>query len=208
MPDYKDIYNDVVNHNPLYVQAQNSPGLRIVLQSEAILSHFTGRSLDVGCGVGFAYEYLSRSNFNVDPYGVDISDDAIAEARRRLSHLNNVDQRLTVIDSQTLPFEESFFALVTCFDVLEHLDETDINDSLDEIDRVLQPGGTFLGAVSCRKAGSCDKFGDNLHRTIQSTDWWIQKTAPDRAIYDGSRQQFVIWKRKPIDGGSLFGSRR
>lgn len=206
MPDYKSIYNDVVNRNPLYKLAQNSPGLRVVLQSESVLQHLAGRSLDVGCGVGFAFEYLSRANFNFDPYGVDISDDAIAEARRRLADHKNASQRLTVIDSQTLPFEDSFFALVTCFDVLEHLDDADIDSTLIEIDRVLQPGGTFLGAVSCREAGSSDKFGDNLHRTIQSTDWWIKKTAPDRALYDGTRQQFVIWKRKPSDGGSLLGA--
>lgn len=208
MPDYKSIYNDVVNHNPLYKLAQNSPGLRVVLQSESVLQHLAGRSLDVGCGVGFAFEYLSRANFNFDPYGVDISDDAIAEARRRLDGRQNADQRLTVIDSQALPFEDSFFALVTCFDMLEHLDESDIDETLKEIDRVLEPGGTFLGAVSCRKAGFSDKFGDNLHRTVQSTDWWIQKTAPDRAIYDGKRQQFVIWKRKPNGGGPLFAATR
>jgi ubiquinone/menaquinone biosynthesis C-methylase UbiE len=206
MPDYKSIYNDVVSTNPLYVLAQNSPGLRIVMQSESVLKHLGGRSLDVGCGPGFAVEYLARQDFNFETYGVDISDQALAVARKRLEghHQKDLVARLTAINSQTLPFEDGFFQLLTCFDVLEHLDETDIDSTLAEIDRVLAPGGTFLGAVSCRKAGSNDKFGDNLHRTVQATDWWIQKTQPDRGIYDGMRQQFVIWKRKPTDGGSLL----
>lgn len=203
MPDYKEIYNDVVNTNPLYTQAQNSPGFRIVLQSEPVLIQLAGRSLDVGCGVGFAFEYLSKRNFNFETHGVDISNEAIALARRRLHPMKDLDRRLKVIDSQTLPFDDDYFALVTCFDVLEHLDEADIDDTLREIDRAMRPGGTFLGAVSCRKAGADDKFGDNLHRTVRSTDWWIEKMRPDRAIYDGFRQQLTIWKRKPTGNSPL-----
>lgn len=197
MPDYKEIYNDVVNTNSRYRVAQNSPGFRIVVQSEPILINFSGRSLDVGCGVGFAFEYLSNRQFQFETYGVDISDQAIAIAKQRLSsepRMENLDDRLRVIDSQTLPFEDGHFSLVTCFDVLEHLDVSDIDSTLAEINRTMAPGGTFLCAVSCRKAGAEDKFGDNLHRTIQSTDWWIDKIQPKRAIFDGHREQLIMWK--------------
>ncbi len=204
MPDYKEIYNDVVHTNPLYGLAQNSPGFRIVLQSELVLINLSGRSLDVGCGVGFAFEYLSGKGFNFETFGVDISTAAIALARQRLISMKDLDRRLQVIQSQVLPFEDGYFSLVTCFDVLEHLDVPDIDTTLNQIDRTTRPGGTFLGAVSCRKAGSVDKFGDNLHRTIQSADWWIDKMRPDRAIYDGNRQQLVLWKRKDDNGLPLF----
>jgi len=96
-----------------------------------------------------------------------------------------------------LPFEDDYFSLVTCFDVLEHLDEPDIDATLTEINRTMRDGGTLVCAVSCRKAGSEDKFGDNLHRTIESTDWWIDKIKPKRAIFDGHRQQLVMWTQKP-----------
>ena len=204
MPDYKEIYNDVVNSNPLYSLAQNSPGFRIVLQAEPTLLQLSGKALDLGCGVGFAFEYLSQRQFNFETHGVDISNEAIAIARHRLSGMKGLDQRLRVIDSQTLPFDDGYFSLVTCFDVLEHLDEQDIVETLNEINRAMIGGGTFIGAVSCRRAGSDDKFGDNLHRTIKPTDWWIDKIDPDRAVYDGQRKQLVIWKRKPDDGGRLF----
>ena len=204
MPDYKEIYNDVLKSNPLYTVAQNSPGFRIVLQAETMLIHLAGRSLDVGCGPGFVIEYLSKRQFNFDSYGVDISNEAVDMARDRLSEMKDLDKRLQVIDSQTLPFKDGFFSLVTSFDVLEHLDEVDIDATLKEIDRVMAAGGTFLGAVSCRKAGSDDKFGQNLHRTIQGTDWWIDKVSPDSASYDGQRKQFILWKRKPDNGGPLF----
>jgi ubiquinone/menaquinone biosynthesis C-methylase UbiE len=200
MPDYKEIYNDVVKTNSRYTVAQNSPGFRIVLQSEAILINLAGRSLDVGCGVGFAFEYLSNLPFQFETHGVDISDQAIAIAKQRLRsqhRMQNLDDRLKVLDSQTLPFADDHFSLVTCFDVLEHLDEPDIDATLKEIDRTMAIGGTFLCAVSCRRAGTEDKFGDNLHRTIQSTDWWIEKMQPQRAIFDGHRKQLIMWKNQP-----------
>lgn len=199
MPDYKEIYNDVVNTNSRYTVAQNSPGFRIVLQSEPILIHLAGRSLDVGCGVGFAFEYLCNPQFQFDTYGVDISNEAIGIAKQRLRsepRMQNLDDRLKVIDSQTLPFEDQYFSLVTCFDVLEHLDEPDIDATLAEINRTMMTGGTLLCAVSCRKAGTEDKFGDNLHRTVESTDWWMQKIQPKRAIFDGQRKQLIMWKNK------------
>tara|TARA_B100000073_G_scaffold239944_1_gene201023 strand:- start:1271 stop:1765 length:495 start_codon:yes stop_codon:yes gene_type:complete len=44
-----------------------------------------------------------------------------------------------------LPFEENSFDLVICSEVLEHLD--DYHAAIDEIYRVLKPGGKFLPSV-------------------------------------------------------------
>jgi SAM-dependent methyltransferase len=204
MPDYQSIYNDVVISDQRYGLAQNSPGFRAVVQAEPTLVHLAGRSLDLGCGIGFAFEYLSGHQFNFHTFGVDISDEAIRLAKARLSDFQHLDARLKTLESQTIPFEDDYFSLVTSFDVLEHLDEADIDATLKEIGRVLRPGGTFYGAVSCRKSGIDDKFGDNLHRTVKSVDWWINKTAPDHATWDGVRQQFLIWKRASTDGAPMF----
>jgi len=204
MPDYRDIYNGVVTTDARYGLAQNSPGFRAVVQAEHTLTHLSGRSLDVGCGIGFAFEHLSGQSFNFNTFGVDISDQAIDLAKERLASMRNLDARLKTLDGQTLPFEDNFFSLVTSFDVLEHLDEVDIDATLNEISRVVRPGGTFYGAVSCRESGIDDKFGDNLHRTVRSVDWWIEKTRPNSATWDGAREQFLIWKRAPTDGSPMF----
>ena len=206
MPDYQDIYNDVVNTDARYGLAQNSPGFRAVLQAEHTLAHLAGRSLDVGCGIGFVFEYLSGRQFSFHTFGVDISDQAIEKAKERLAGQQNLEVRLKTLDDQTLPFEDNYFSLVTSFDVLEHLDETDIDATLGEIARVIRPGGTFYGAVSCRKSGIDDKHGDNLHRTVRSVDWWIEKTRPDHATWDGAREQFLIWKRAANDGEPMFST--
>ncbi len=194
MPDYREIYNDIVANDERYRLAENSPGLRSVIRASDQLSMISGRSLDVGCGVGFVVQHLSGPTFDLLPFGADISDVAIGHATARLANFPGAKQRLKVLDSQQLPYEDDFFSLVTCFDVLEHLDSADIAATWAEISRVLRPGGLFLGSVSCRAAGINDKFGDNLHRTVQSVDWWLGQIDCDRAEYEVPLQQLNLWK--------------
>lgn len=194
MPDYRDIYNDIVTSDQRYNLAENSPGLRAVIEASDKLKMLSGRMLDVGCGVGFALEYLSGPTFDFIPFGVDASDLAIDKAKQRLANVPGSIQRLMTLEDDRLPFEDDFFTLVTCFDVLEHLDECDIDSMLEEIHRVTRKSGVIFLSVSNRSSGVNDKFGDNLHRTVRSVDWWIDKFSPDNANYDGHRQQLAMWK--------------
>lgn len=198
MTDYRAIYNHVVQTDERYNLAENSPGLRAVIEATDSLRMISGRSLDIGCGVGFVVEYLSAATFDLVAHGVDISDRSINRATERLSRLAGVNKRLFVVDSQRLPFEDDFFSLVTSFDMLEHLDLVDIETTLQEAHRVLRTGGTFFGSVSCRPAGINDQFGDNLHRTVKSVDWWLDRLKPEKAEYDGIRKQLKFWKRNPL----------
>lgn len=198
MPDYREIYNHVVSTDERYNLAENSPGFRAVVQATGQLEILSGRSLDIGCGVGFVLNYLAGPNFDLNVFGVDISDVAIREAQTRLQHVPGSPKQICVLETQTLPFEDQFFSLITCFDVLEHLDEQDIDTTISEILRVLRPGGVFFGSVSCRKSGVDDVHGDNLHRTVMSPDWWITKIEPDNAQYDGNRKQLTLWKHIPL----------
>ena len=197
MTDYREIYNDVVEKDHRYNLAENSPGYRAVVQETARLSAISGRSLDIGCGVGFVVDYLCGPTFQLHPFGIDVSDLAIEKAKKRLGQkLPNSNKRLATGSCMELQFEDNFFSLVTCFDVLEHLDIPDIDKAIAEIGRVLRNGGIFFGSVSCRPSGVKDLHGDNLHRTVENVDWWIERFEPDTAIYDGKRKQLALWKRK------------
>ena len=198
MADYREIYNDVFERESRYNLAENSPGLRAVIKASDLLGALYGRSLDIGCGVGFAIEYLAGPGFDLHTFGVDVSDVSIERARQRLDHLPGINSRLQVSSSQSLPFDDKFFMLVTCFDVLEHLDVDDIDDTLAEVERVLKPGGLFFCSVSCRDSGMVDLHGNNLHRTVRSMDWWVERLAPDRIESDVHRSQLTLWKRCPL----------
>ncbi|MEM7783115.1 MAG: class I SAM-dependent methyltransferase [Planctomycetota bacterium] len=198
MPDYRAIYNHTVEQDARYNLAENSPGLRAVVQATDRLSRISGRYLDVGCGVGFAAQYLSGPFFDANVFGVDVSDSAIDKAKQRMADVPGASQRFHAVENGSLPFDDHFFNLVICFDVLEHLDLVDIDQLLSEVDRVLAKGGTFYGSVSCRHSGVTDPNGDNLHRTVESPGWWIDRLSPDSAEWDGHRQQIAFWIHKPL----------
>ncbi|MFT7634085.1 MAG: 2-polyprenyl-3-methyl-5-hydroxy-6-metoxy-1,4-benzoquinol methylase [Mariniblastus sp.] len=197
MPDYREIYNNVFSTDERYHLAQNSPGLRATIQATDRLSMLSGRSLDIGCGVGFVLEYLSGPSFRFNAFGVDVSDQAIEKSKSRMNHIPGAIQRIQRLASEELPFEDRWFSLITCFDVLEHLDEPDIDRLLAEVKRTLHSQGMFFCSVSCRTSGVLDINGENLHRTVKSTDWWLERIKPEWAEYDGIRKQLSMWMRLP-----------
>ncbi len=64
MPGYREIDNLVLSTDADYNFAENSPGFRTVVKATAQLEMLSGRSLDVGCGVGFVLNYLAGPNFD------------------------------------------------------------------------------------------------------------------------------------------------
>jgi SAM-dependent methyltransferase len=96
----------------------------------------SAKILDVGCGTGTMLGHLERYG---EVVGVDADEEAI-----RFCHERGVENaRLLEIDR--LPFDDASFDLVTAFDVLEHI--RDDAQTLEEIRRVLRPGGMLLAAV-------------------------------------------------------------
>jgi SAM-dependent methyltransferase len=100
--------------------------------------HLAGaaRVLDLGCGEGQVSRLVaSRGAQRV--VGVDASAAQVAEARRRAGGVAYARASATA-----LPLAAgSFDAVVACL-VLEHLD--DLDGALDEVARVLRPGGRFV----------------------------------------------------------------
>ncbi len=94
------------------------------------------RVLDAGCGIGYGAVMLADAGAAAVT-AVDIADDVIHAAH---SNASSVD--FCVADVRSLPFEDAAFDLVTCFEVIEHLDRQ--QEALDEMKRVLAPGGVLL----------------------------------------------------------------
>ena len=92
--------------------------------------------LDMGCGTGTMLGHLRRFG---DAQGVDADEQAVGFCRSR------GEERVQLLESETLPFSDDSFDLVTALDVLEHIE--DDRAALREIARVLRPGGTFLATV-------------------------------------------------------------
>lgn len=190
--DYASIYDHVIAHEANYNAAENSPGFQACLLWAERVRAATGPVLDVGCGVGFVVKLMGSPQFGLEAWGVDISPVAIERARSRLGH-----DRVSVMAPGRIPHPDNRFGLVTCFDVLEHLDEHDVPQMRDELTRVLRPGGLLFCTASCRLAGSKDQHGENLHRTVRPPEWWAEHFTPDEYLVRRAHADVIMWRRKP-----------
>src|SRR5690349_15749645 len=89
------------------------------------------RVLDLGCGDGHFLGLLENA------VGVDIAQGALERARRNVP---GADVRL--LDDGAIPLEHGSIDLVWCSEVLEHI--PDVGAALNEVRRVLKPGGRLL----------------------------------------------------------------
>jgi SAM-dependent methyltransferase len=97
------------------------------------------RLLDAGCGTGgFLHWALERGSF-AGAAGVDIGSAAIELARTRLPTVD-----LQTAPMHSLPFADDSFDVVVTNDVLQHVPEDEVDESLRELRRVLGTGGTLL----------------------------------------------------------------
>ena len=96
----------------------------------------SARVLDVGCGRGVMLSAMADLGFEV--HGTDISELATqgVDSRAEIRIAANLSDAL---------YPESFFDVVVIWHVLEHL--TNPRETLEEVHRVLRPGGRIVVAV-------------------------------------------------------------
>jgi SAM-dependent methyltransferase len=101
------------------------------------------RLLDVGCGSGGPTLHIARRT-GCQVVGVELHEEAVAEATRLAGEADLVRQASFVQAdaSETLPFEDRFFAAILCIDSINHL--RDRRRVLGDWARLLRPGGRLL----------------------------------------------------------------
>ena len=139
------------------------------------------RLLDVGCGGGLLAEAFAGLGCTVA--GIDPSVPTLAAARAHAATQGlAIDYRHGRGDA--LPFPDASFDIVTCCDVLEHVD--DLEATIAEISRVLRPGGIFLF--------------DTINRTLMSKLVAI-RMAQDCPLTRFMPRDVHVWDRfiKPVE---------
>lgn len=197
--DYRAIYDHVIATNPGYGEPAGSPGYQACLMDAQRIRSVAGgggRTLDVGCGLGFAVELLRGRAFGAESFGVDVSPVGVERGNARMKRSLGVEP-LRVMEPGRVPHEPGSFALVTCFDVLEHLDEQDVVVLRDQLRRALRPGGLLICTAATRPASGLDQFGANLHRTVRDAVWWADLMEADEVCWNRRSQDATLYWRRP-----------
>lgn len=114
----------------------NSYGQYLHTQEEAIMQSWLQgitpqATVDMGCGTGRFLQYAQ--------YGVDVSGQMLAQAQCKFP-----DRQLTQASMTSTPFADQMFQGAFSLHVFFHLDKTVIQQALQEVHRILQPGGIFI----------------------------------------------------------------
>jgi len=96
-----------------------------------------GRLLDIGCGSGEFSVLLKKAFKAKELFGVELSPEGQALATEKGIQVSRLD-----LNKEPLPYPDNFFGMVFAGEILEHLIIPD--DLLDEIFRVLAPGGHLI----------------------------------------------------------------
>ncbi|MEJ2628656.1 MAG: class I SAM-dependent methyltransferase [bacterium] len=96
--------------------------------------------LDLGCGQGNSLKDFTELNDKIDWYGIDIEKSPEVLSRAE------TNERFITFDGINIPFEKGYFDLIYCRQVFEHVKNP--RELLKEVNRVLKPGGYFIGSTS------------------------------------------------------------
>jgi SAM-dependent methyltransferase len=127
--------------------------------------------LDYGCGALGRYSFALSNVFDA-VYGVDISSEAIADAKNRVNkHFKN-SPKFLLCDGVSLKFPSNFFDFVFSNLVLQHIGNKDVILALcKEFARCLKPGGAarleFLD-------GTQDK-GDKFYSVVEGNGMKVEE---------------------------------
>lgn len=131
IPEYNNIYENEFSHF-YYVITHK-------IINQLLKSHRSSfkkiKILDAGCGCGLLMKKLKKYG---GVWGIDLSSEAIKYCRQR--GLNNLKQESILKTS----FNNNFFDVIVCIDVLYHKQVKNDNQALLEFYRILKPGGILI----------------------------------------------------------------
>ncbi len=124
------------------------------LKRISIEKHYT--ILDVGCGGGRTVYKLAAIAPEGKIYGIDYSEESVAASRRtnkQWLEMGRVEIRHDSVSQ--LPFSNNMFDLATAVET--HFFWPDLPADMQEVLRVLKPGGTLIIIAEAYKGGKYDK---------------------------------------------------
>jgi len=97
--------------------------------------------LDIGCGGGATLKRLIKRSKGGKVYGIDISQESVAKARKTNADLLDKQVFIQEGSAEHLPYDDQMFDIVTAVETVYFW--PNLSDCFREVKRVLKPGGQF-----------------------------------------------------------------
>jgi SAM-dependent methyltransferase len=135
------------------------------------------RVLEVGCGSGANLWMIAREGFAA--HGIDLSSEGVALCRKMLAHWGtSADVR--VADMISTPFAAGHFDAVVDVFSSYCLDERGFARFLDEVARLLRPGGRFFSYAPSKESNAFRDPGPSQRIDASTLDGIRRDGAPFR----------------------------
>ena len=144
--------------------------------------------LDVGCGGGFTIRRLLKRSKDAQVYGIDISEESVAKAKKVNAEVLDKQVFITQGSAEKLPYEDKKFDLVTAVETVYFL--PNLPDCLQEVRRVLKPGGKF--AILVEVVDSDSKWTSVVEGMTAYSPEDLKKLLDDAGF-----TQTEIYRKKP-----------
>ncbi len=158
--------------------------------------------LDLGTGPGFLALEFARKVPEVKVFGLDLSEDMLAYAKRVVQESDFKNVTLVLGDVQEIPFEDDSFDLIVSHGLIKCV--PDFAKALKEVYRVLKSGG-FAFLVDVRRDALKDL--EKIASQLNSEEYARRKKAMENALgFDEVRdlliksglESQVVLEKKPF----------
>jgi len=130
--------------------------------------------LDAGCGYGRNLVYLLRAG--AEMFAVDANTEAVQHVRALAAELapQLPDGNFQVAALEKLPFADGFADVVICNSVLHFArDEKQFLAMVEELWRVLRPGGMLFCRLGSRIGMEFPRVRANVYRIGDGSEWFL-----------------------------------
>ena len=160
------------------------------------------RVLDFGCGSGYLLDALLARNIPCS--GADFSEDAVAVVQKRLGG-NPLFHGVQLVRGLPTSIEDESYDAVFFIETIEHLLDDDLKVTLQELNRILRPGGLLIvttpNAEELSQAESiCPDCGCIFHPVQHVRSWdkdSLSSTMRDFGFSTVACRPFYLQRTRP-----------
>jgi SAM-dependent methyltransferase len=108
-----------------------------------------GKVIDYGCGPGYLLDYLIDQPIQL--HAADFSAEAIERVSARFAGRGNWHGAQLIRSLPSRELDDDCFDLAICLETIEHLPDAPLNATLDQLHRIVRPGGFALLTTPCEE---------------------------------------------------------